>query len=322
MSYLFSANSLFRTDACGITAYPFTISAWMRTTSTAGAFRHIAGISDASADGLAAILVRDPADTDARAWSMKDDPPPLANPSANTSTQYSINTWHHVLAVFASDTSRTIYLDDAGADTSVGAATYQVGMDRFTLGQAYTSGSPRYSFDGYIAEVGLWDVALSSANITSLAAGAVPSSVDAGNIVAYWPLLTDTNDDINSFDLTKSAGANPPSDPEHPTMIQIDYDEGELAVSATASVVIAGLTLTYDQEELAVSATASVAIVGESSQDTSTYPEGRPTDYDPDKTWDETSATWSATFVSVVQNRTLYFVVVGEHGEIYFNEDT
>ncbi len=98
------------------------------------------------------------------------------------------------------------------------------------------------------------------------------------------------------------------------------YDEGELAVSAAASVVIVGESQTYNEGELAVSAAASVAIVDESYLDASTYPEGRPTDYDPDLTWDETSATWSATFVSVVQNRTLYFVAIGEHGEVYFDE--
>jgi len=106
------------------------------------------------------------------------------------------------------------------------------------------------------------------------------------------------------------------------TSVAGSYNEGELAISAAASVALAGETQAYNEGELAVSAAATVAIVGESYKDTSTYPEERPTDYDPDKTWDETSATWSATFVSVVQNRTLYFVAIGEHGEIYFEEST
>lgn len=101
-----------------------------------------------------------------------------------------------------------------------------------------------------------------------------------------------------------------------------DYDEGELDVADTATVDITGETAVYDEGFLAVSDAASVDITGEVYKDTSTYPEGRPTDYDPDETWDETTATWSATYVSVVQNRTLYFVAIGEQGEIYFNEDS
>ena len=41
---------------------------------------------------------------------------------------------------------------------------------------------------GRIAEVALWDVALSAAEVAALASGVTPLHMRPGNLVAYWPV--------------------------------------------------------------------------------------------------------------------------------------
>jgi len=45
-------------------------------------------------------------------------------------------------------------------------------------------------FDGRIAEVTVWSVALTDAEIAALGKGAHPYTVRPANIVGYWPLWT------------------------------------------------------------------------------------------------------------------------------------
>ena len=63
------------------------------------------------------------------------------------------------------------------------------GTDRVTLGRLGDS-SPSWHFSGSLAEVGIWDVALTDAEIAALAAGLPPNRLVArrGNLVAYYPL--------------------------------------------------------------------------------------------------------------------------------------
>jgi hypothetical protein len=41
---------------------------------------------------------------------------------------------------------------------------------------------------GRMAEIAIWDVELSAGNLTLLHDGALPSSVDSGNLLSYWPV--------------------------------------------------------------------------------------------------------------------------------------
>jgi len=94
--------------------------------------------------------------------------------------------WHHVAAVFASTTSRVAYLDGvaATANTSIKNPT---GIDLFQIGQLASTGSK--PLDGSIAEVGIWDSALTTEEILSMAGGLVPTQVQPKNLVSYYPLV-------------------------------------------------------------------------------------------------------------------------------------
>lgn len=76
-------------------------------------------------------------------------------------------------------------------------------------------------YDGQLAEVAMWRIALSTANITSYLAGTAASGLSASDLIGYWPLsassATQSNDGIDvGGDLTVT-GATFSAD--HPTII-------------------------------------------------------------------------------------------------------
>ena len=114
--------------------------------------------------------------------------------NADTSAGYTANVWHHACAVFASTTSRAAYLNGGskGTETSSsspsGVNRTAIGIDAFDLASAAT--------DGRIAEAAMWNVALTDADVLSLAAGASPLLVRPEGLVAYWPLIGRTSPEI------------------------------------------------------------------------------------------------------------------------------
>jgi hypothetical protein len=62
-------------------------------------------------------------------------------------------------------------------------------------------------FSGLIAEAGIWSVALTAAEIASLAKGISPLSIRPASLLAYWPLIGQTSPEIDfhgRFEMTVS----------------------------------------------------------------------------------------------------------------------
>ena len=93
--------------------------------------------------------------------------------------------WHHAAATFFSTTSRNAWLNGVGGATDTTACANptgpnQAGLSAGGLGQTY--------FNGAIAEAAIWDVALTAAEIATLARGVSPLLVRPGSLLAYWPV--------------------------------------------------------------------------------------------------------------------------------------
>lgn len=126
------------------------------------------------------------------------------NRRAETANSWSANTWHHAAAVAASSTDRKSYLDadvaNAGANSS--SVTFGTYND-FNIGR-YGGGSPGDYFDGRIAEVGVWNVALDTAEIAALAKGISPLLVRPSGLVFYAPLVRSFQDIRAALALTNT----------------------------------------------------------------------------------------------------------------------
>lgn len=135
--------------------------------------------------------------------------------NATTSGTYTQNNWHHAAAVFPSTASRTAYLDGIGttqtATRSAGSA-----LDNLILGQGsggtYNPGQP---FNGRLAEIAVWDVALDESEIVSLAKGYIPTLIRPDKLLWYIPLVREVQDLRSGITISNSATAVSP----HPRRI-------------------------------------------------------------------------------------------------------
>lgn len=134
--------------------------------------------------------------------------------SARTVATVSVNTWHHVAAVFAAINDRAAFLDGANKVSDANTRT-PVGLDITSIGRRGHS-APALYFSGRIAEVGVWNVALTDDEILSLAKGMPPCMVRPANLVPCWELMgTDSPEpDANGgFPMTLYAS---PTKADHP----------------------------------------------------------------------------------------------------------
>ena len=114
----------------------------------------------------------------------------FTQPTTDTSAS---GKWLHGAAVFTSATSRTPYLNGAAGTTNTADVGTQNTFNATTIGARWSTTLGLY-FDGDIAEVGVWNVALTAAEIASLAKGFTCDRVRPQSLVFYAPLIRDLVD--------------------------------------------------------------------------------------------------------------------------------
>jgi len=235
MSVVLNGSSQYLdTHTVPVTAVPFTISIWFKSDSNTASqalacleqgtsYFHLLQAAGAIAgDPVRAMIY-------ATTWSV-----------ATTTTGYTASTWTHALGIFTSTTSRTAYIDGGDSNENTDNKT-AINMAYFMVG-AYKQSAPTGYFDGLLAEVAVWNKALSSDNAVSLAGGANPLLTEYANLIAYWPLLNDALDDKGTNNLTLVG--TPTYDADHPT-IEPSYVDAAATITGVGSLTAAGEVMTY-----------------------------------------------------------------------------
>jgi hypothetical protein len=132
--------------------------------------------------------------------------------------------WAGIVATFSSSTLRSIYIQalanqDDGFQESILADLMKYISVGSNLAGSQDFGAAS-SNAGKLAEIAVWDAVLSDDDITSYLAGITAASIDASNLIGYWPLSASSGTQSNlgldaGGDLTVS-GATFSSD--HPTI--------------------------------------------------------------------------------------------------------
>lgn len=186
-----------------VSATPYTMACWFRTTSMA----HLGSLIDINSTMVGPHY--------AGLWFRGDvagDPVDILIESggsqytARSTTGCTSGQWHHACGVFSSSTSRTVYLDGGSSATNTNSVTPSV--DRTEVGAWRSS----LWFNGDIAEVGIWNIDLTAAEVASLAKGVSPALIRPQNHVAYLPLIRDTHEIVNATGFTdvNTTAANHP----------------------------------------------------------------------------------------------------------------
>lgn len=183
-----------------LTAAPMTMSCWFYTDETTNQTLLALGNSTNTTDAFR-LMLRAPADPSQGVMAATNAP--ASGGEVTTTTTYSTNTWHHGAAVFASSSSRSAYLDGGGKATDTASGTPTV--DQTSIG-VWDRLVPVGYMSGRIAEVAVWNVALSDEEIVSLAKGFSPVLIRPSALVAYWPLFGNDSPELDRwksrFDMT------------------------------------------------------------------------------------------------------------------------
>lgn len=169
-------------------ALPLTISAWFNPTDLA-ANRAMVEVNVGVEAGCQ-LLIRTTGIIRARQAEASG----LAD-SSSSGSSVSTGVWSHGAAVFASTTSRTVYLNGTAGAT----ATNTIGGDTYTLltvAARYSASTRGEYFNGAVAEVGVWDVVLTADEITALSKGISPRFIRPASLKAYAPLIGRTSPEI------------------------------------------------------------------------------------------------------------------------------
>jgi len=185
--------------------FPFTVTGLFKSTS-ATALQAIWGESKASdIDEFFRLSARGSATGDPVAAYGRSG---VGIMNVETSTGYSVDTWHRATLVAAASNDYKVYIDGASVGTPV-CNINPINMTKMAIGALPYDGSWANLFAGRLAEVVIWDVALSDDERASVIAGYPPMSVVSGHnhVLAYWPLREDALDASgNGHDLSLQGG--------------------------------------------------------------------------------------------------------------------
>lgn len=154
-----------------ITAVPLTIACWFRVEAASGTQTLISIAASSGTDYFRLVTVT------AALRAMTN-----ATGTATIST-IAAGTWHHGAAVFSATNSRVVWLNGTLTGSNATNIT-PVNLDRIGLGATVTS-SPSNLLNGQLAEVGIWDAALTQFEIRMLLRYP-PSMVRPQNLKCYY----------------------------------------------------------------------------------------------------------------------------------------
>ena len=185
---VFSTSNHFVYAGGLITATPLTIACWINPASIGATIVPMG------------LFYTSGANAQLDGWDIYINPT-TGYPSASTGDGTAVNNstksvsvtvaaWNHLAAVFASATSRLIYLNGSAGTLSETSRVPSTAPNKSVVGCVYLQNNAKaVALNGYIGEVGFWNVALTDAEILQLAAGYSPLFVRPESLVAYYPLI-------------------------------------------------------------------------------------------------------------------------------------
>lgn len=187
MALTFNGVSYVAKSSALVAAAPMSFSCWFNPTSVA-ANAMIMGIASSTTTHSSFFAIQFLSASDKVCCSISSDKGDVTDLTALHATTISINTWYHVCGVFTSTTSRTIYVNGAGAVSSAVSVTPGT-CDSTYIGALIANGALVAGLIGAIADPAIWNVALTATDVAALATGGGPTLTHPTGLVAN-PLLS------------------------------------------------------------------------------------------------------------------------------------
>lgn len=197
MAFAFNgSNQYLSTASAPATAAPLTIACWARPSAT-GTTAYVAINNTTTGDRFQIAL--NVSSSAVAAQTVVGG----STQSATVGAVPSVNNWLHAAGVFSASNNRVAYLDGV-AGTANTASSTPSGINSLYVGARNNGAGIGLYFNGQIAEVGVWNVALTAAEIGSLADGMTCDKVRPDSLVYYSPLVRDLIDYSGGLTITNN----------------------------------------------------------------------------------------------------------------------
>lgn len=190
-SFVASSTQHITRDSAPLSAYPCTLACWFKPDNTT-TDNDLVFIGDKdNSDRFFSIEARSVGIVRARVGNVGN---------AGTTTSWTEDTWNHACGVFTDENNVDAFLNGGGKGT-VNPGGMTLTFDRVSIGRLGDS-SPSNHADADIAEVAIWDVALTDGEVKTLAAGKSPWQVRPESLVGYIPLFGNESPELDFVDGT------------------------------------------------------------------------------------------------------------------------
>ena len=211
MARKFVAADAQRIDSAsgGVYTAPLTMSCWFKTPNINVFTRLLITENHTTGADFFLLQVFNDNKIEFTAWTT------TAQGSTKTTTTISANTWYHVCGVATSATRRDVFLNGSGQGTSTNNVT-PLGLEESFIGAIWYLASTYIYSNVTIAEVGIWNTAITANNVLQLAAGYSPLLIRPESLVNYWPLIGRTSPEIELSQGHSGVLVNGPTVDAHP----------------------------------------------------------------------------------------------------------
>jgi len=203
MAYDFNGTNQYLTTASTpVTEVPLTLACWFNPDSITanGSLLEISDGTGLNRFGL--VILGTFAGDPLRAFCQQGG----TAGAADSTTGYAAGTMQHACGVFTSNSSRTVFLNAGSSATSTNSITPS-GVNVSDIGSRVLGGVRGLFFNGKLAEVGIWNAALTAAEVAALAKGMTCDKVRPQSLVFYAPLVRDLIDQKGGLTITNNNGA-------------------------------------------------------------------------------------------------------------------
>ena len=133
--------------------------------------------------------------------------------SAISSGTFGLNTWSHIAATYNGNNLQ-LYRNGVADGSAAYSSTWGGNNNPLSIGRnPTTTVSNRNSWSGNLAEVGIWNTAITAAEVASLAKGMTCDKIRPQNLVFYAPLVRNLIDQKGGLTITNNNGATVASHP-------------------------------------------------------------------------------------------------------------
>jgi len=226
MARRFGAAEYLYTNQGRVTVSPRTLSAWFKADNFAADRHIVATCSTANWNGYVVMYSR----TTGRVALN------IQGAIIQSTTTVTAGKWHHGCLVEYSNDSRAIFLDGGGKATDASVRN-PTGIDNLTIGARAVGNGIFNEFLGEIAEVAVYQAALTDEEVMLLARGISPLSVRGRALTYYVPLVgTDLSDCMARLVMSQRAGI--PAVVAHPPLYRPAVRRFRVGTPAAPSAVL------------------------------------------------------------------------------------